>query len=124
MSTSLLPQYCACSFVFAKAEDLWFQGVSLLVYTDTRGVLIAVAGAAQAARFSEALQGAVDPLHVQAAHFREALGLPPVCACPYVVSFAADTNWRHWFRTSLTGSTAGWSCCQSERCERCSASNF
>jgi len=32
----------------------------------------------QAARFSEALQGAVDPLHVQAARFREALGLPPV----------------------------------------------
>ncbi|KAK9832477.1 hypothetical protein WJX81_000068 [Elliptochloris bilobata] len=31
----------------------------------------------QAARFSEALQGAVEPLHVQAAHFRDALGLPP-----------------------------------------------
>lgn len=35
--------------------------------------------AVQAARFSEALQGAVEPLHVQAARFQQALGLPQVC---------------------------------------------
>lgn len=71
--------------VFAPAHLHHMWAVVAPLHSCTAGAsLIGVTGAAQAARFSEALQGAVEPLHVQAAHFREALGLPPVRACPWV----------------------------------------
>ena len=62
-------------------HQVWAVSAPLCLCT-MEGTLMGVPGAMQAARFSEALQGAVEPLHVQAAQFREALGLPPVRAHP------------------------------------------